>query len=187
MIAAGFFFYSSLFSSRPLLRIGSALTTGGMLPSSSFLNPRICPTSPPGFGMGHSLRRVLSFPELLVVADSSSLAPPLSEAGSPVVICFDMIVLLFSSTWHLRRRLFARVDSASGSAESASARVSTGQGRMCGVATTRKEMKRVVVKREVVRRERGWRAGGMVGEEAADAMRVVGGAPSGKALEELIG
>ena len=51
--------------------------------------------------------------------------------------------------------------------------MSTGQGRMCGVATTRKEMKRVVVKREVVRRERGWRAGGMVVEEAVDAMRVV--------------
>lgn len=33
-------------------------------------------------------------------------------------------------------------------------------------------MKKVVVKREVVRRERGWRAGGMVGEEAVDAMRV---------------
>jgi hypothetical protein len=85
-----------------------------------------------------------------------------------------MIGLPFLSTWHLRRRLFDRVDSASGSAESASARVSTGQGRMCGVATTRKEMKRVVVKREVVRRERGWRAGGMVGEEAVDAMRVTG-------------
>ena len=50
--------------------------------------------------------------------------------------------------------------------------MSTGQGRICGVATTRKEMKKVVVKREVVRRERGWRAGGMVGEEAVDAMRV---------------
>ena len=35
-------------------------------------------------------------------------------------------------------------------------------------------MKRVVVKREVVRRERGWRAGGMVGEEAVGAMRVTG-------------
>lgn len=33
---------------------------------------------------------------------------------------------------------------------------------MCGVPTTRKEMRRVEVKREVVRRDRGCRAGGIV-------------------------
>jgi hypothetical protein len=37
----------------------------------------------------------------------------------------------------------------------------TGQGRRCGRPTTRKEIARVVVKRDVVKRERGWRCGGI--------------------------
>lgn len=38
-----------------------------------------------------------------------------------------------------------------------------GQGRRWGRPTTRKETRRVVPKREVVRRERGWRWGGICG------------------------
>jgi hypothetical protein len=36
-----------------------------------------------------------------------------------------------------------------------------GQGRACGRATTKKDAKRVVAKREEVRRERGCRCGGI--------------------------
>jgi hypothetical protein len=37
-----------------------------------------------------------------------------------------------------------------------------GQGRTCGKATTKNEANRVVAKRDEVRRERGWRCGGIL-------------------------
>lgn len=46
---------------------------------------------------------------------------------------------------------------------------------MCGIPTTRKDANSVVVKREVVQRERGWRWGGMVAEEVVEVVRVHGG------------
>lgn len=42
---------------------------------------------------------------------------------------------------------------------------------MCGIPTTRKDASSVVVKREVVQRERGWRWGGMVVVEVAEVVR----------------
>ena len=61
-----------------------------------------------------------------------------------------------------------------------------GQGRRCGRPTRRKESARVVVKREIVWRERGWRGGGgamglrmgygMEGERVIGALVLLGGA-----------
>ena len=41
-------------------------------------------------------------------------------------------------------------------------RVSTGQGKRCGRETTAKDTRRVVVKSDVVARERGCRTGGIL-------------------------
>ena len=45
--------------------------------------------------------------------------------------------------------------------ESANLTRGAGHGTICGMPTTRKETRRVVPKREVVRRDRGWRWGVM--------------------------
>jgi hypothetical protein len=111
--------------------------------SPASFKPSTCPMSPPGLGTGHSLFG-FSFSSSCVFLILSSL----------------MMSLHVSSSGDLRRRrlLFWPV----GSGESASVRGSTGQGMMCGAATTRKETMRVVVKSEVVMRDRGCRWGGIV-------------------------
>jgi hypothetical protein len=118
-------------STRRTLLYPSTRTIGRASPS--FLSkPKNRPTSPEGFGIGHSL------------CEPGELSPGTS---SPVV--------------RILRFLFPSVTP--GMSPSANARDlrSTGQGRMCGKATTTNDMARVVVKRESVWRERGCSAGGM--------------------------
>ena len=96
--------------------------------------PMICPTSPPGFGTGHS-----------------RLGLPLSSIVSP-------IASLTGSTSPSNRFLLLRFTLPSAvSMLSANCRRSTGQGSICGRPTTRKEMASVVVKSVLVVRLRGWR------------------------------
>lgn len=140
-----------------LFLIGSTLTMGGRS-LSWFLKPIICPTRPPGFGTGHSLF-------LLLAMASISSVGALRPDTAPSTIWPAAIWLPSASTpgaFRLRRRRPSG-DNASTSL-SAYARVLTGQGRMCGMPTTRKEMARVVVNRVAVERERGCRCGGMAGD-----------------------
>lgn len=122
--------------------------------SSTFFSPSTCPISPPGFGTGHS--------RFGVVRSSASLMFLLSSL---------MTSLHVSSLGILLRRRLGWPVKGSGFGESASVRGSTGHGRRCGVATTRKDTMRVVVKSDMVDRDRGWRCGGMVvaTERAAEA------------------
>ena len=115
----------------------------GSTSCSSFLRPNTWPISPPGFGTGHSR-----------CGDSLSSNCFLLRSSSLI----ESVLLSSSSTFRLRRFLFSPV----GSAESANVRGSTGHGMRCGAATTRKDTMSVVVKSEVVMRDRGWRCGGMV-------------------------
>ena len=121
--------------SPPLLRSRnfSTLTTG-IFPSPLFSNPKTCPTSPPGFGTGHS----------------RAGAPP-SPSPSAVI----------SSLCCRRRR---RCLGGAPSIDSPSVRAvrGTGQGSRCGTPTTRKEIASVEVKRERVEAERGCRCGGIL-------------------------
>ena len=55
---------------------------------------------------------------------------------------------------------------------SAKAVCGTGQGRICGRPTTRKETARVVVKSEKVWRDRGWSAGGMLLHSVIEEVKV---------------
>ena len=133
-----------------------AIDGGSAVSSTSFFKPSTCPMSPPGFGKGHS--------RFGLAHSSASFALRLSS----------LMALLCVSSRGTFRRLLRRgsPDSASGSAESARMRGSTGQGSRCGVATTRKETMRVVVKSDVVMRDRGCRCGGMVTiVGAAEALR----------------
>lgn len=107
-------------------------TTSLGLSFSVCSKPIICPTSPPGFGTGHSrfgLPLASSPPSCVSLLDSPSV----------------------SSLFFLRRLIFP-----SGvSMLSANCRLSTGQGRICGSPTTRKETTSVVVKSVLVVRLRG--------------------------------
>lgn len=117
------------------------------LPSPDSRTPRTVPINPPGFGTGHSLLTAsLSSRSAWRRLSSLKTSLQVSDSGSDGVRC------------RRRRRRIWPV----GSAESVRVRGSTGQGIRCGAATTRKETMRVVVKSEVVMRERGWRCGGMV-------------------------
>lgn len=147
---------SSFFSSFLL----ASLTLLSTLPPSSLspFHPSTCPISPPGFGTGHSLFG-FNLSSSAFFRKRSSLITSLHVSSSGGVL-------------RLRRRR--------GSGPSASVRGSTGQGMRCGAATTRKETMRVVVKREVVMRERGWRCGGIlvwcgVIEDVAGASPVLDG------------
>jgi hypothetical protein len=104
--------------------------------SPSSLRPSTCPMSPPGFGTGHS-RFGDSFSSNWIFFMRSSLMTSLHVSSSGVL--------------RLRRLLFCPV----GSGASASVRGSTGHGIRCGAATTRKETMSVVVKSDVVMRDRG--------------------------------
>lgn len=135
----------------PLRAASTSLVTDNCSASSAsgacLLRPSTWPMSPPGFGTGHSLFGIdHSPPPLVFLLPSRSMS-------------------LHVSSWQCRRRLLVgrgSPDSADGSGESARARGSTGQGSKWGVATTRNETMRVVVKRDVVMRDRGWRCGGMM-------------------------
>lgn len=128
------------------------VTTRGLdcsFPLSSLLKPRTLPMIPGGFGTGHSC----AF--FLIMAFSSSemcrgicFSRPTSELSSigPSVV---------------RRRRFRLPSSITSKSESANLTRGAGHGTMCGIPTTRKETRRVVPKREVVRRDRGWRWGVM--------------------------
>lgn len=113
----------------------STLTEGTDSPSCA-LNPKIWPTNPDGFGIGHSLA------ECFFV--SSTI--PISSFD------FSLLRLLFPSSVVL------------GSSPSAYMRVlcGTGHGMTCGSATTTNERTSVEVNSERVVLERGWSAGGIV-------------------------
>ena len=112
--------------------------------SSLLVMPRTCPTSPPGFGIGHSLFG-FSLSSIILRLSSPSASTPSSS---------------LSTGLRLRRLLV-------GSAESLSVRGSTGQGMRCGAATTRKETMSVVVKSEAVMRLRGCMCGGILAFRAS--------------------
>ena len=78
-------------------------------------------------------------------------------------ICFTLSVPESSSIGPsvVRRRLLRLPSSITSWSESANLTRGTGHGMMCGIPTTRKDTRRVVPKREVVRRDRGWRWGVM--------------------------
>jgi hypothetical protein len=115
------------------------------LSTSSFspFQPNTCPISPPGLGTGHS-RFGANLSSNCFLLIFSSLIPSSQVSSSEI--------------FRLRRLLICPV----GSGESASVRGSTGQGIRCGAATTRKETISVVVKSEVVVRDRGCRCGGIL-------------------------
>lgn len=104
---------------------------------------------PGGFGTGHScaffLIMAFSSSEMYRGICFSLSAPALPSIGASV----------------LRRRLLRLPSSITSNSESANLTRGAGHGIMCGMPTTRKEMRRVVPKREVVRRDRGWRWGVM--------------------------
>ena len=131
---------------------GFRVTIGGLdssSPSSSLLKPKTLPMILGGFGTGHSCAL------FLIISCSSSVmcrgicfspsAPELPSIGVCVV----------------RRRLLRLPSSITSKSESANLTRGAGHGTMCGMPTTRKETRRVVPKREVVRRDRGWRWGVM--------------------------
>ena len=116
---------------------------------SSLSKPRSFPIIPGGLGTGHSC----AF--FLIRASSSS------EMCSG--ICFLLSALELSSVEVsvVRRRLLRLPSSMTSKSESAKLTWGAGHGRMCGMPTTKKETRSVVPKREVVRRDRGWRWGVM--------------------------
>lgn len=129
------------------------LTTRGLdcsSPPSSPLKPSTLPIIPGGFGTGHSCAL------FLILACSFS------------VICrdvsFSLAALELSSIRAsvVRRRLLRLPSSIISISESANLTRGAGHGTMWGMPTTRKETMRVVPKREVVRRDRGWRWGVML-------------------------
>jgi len=140
-------FYSCVRGARGLA--GSTSITGRVL--SSFLNPKTCPMIPPGFGKGHSL------PLARITSASCSLISSVSGLGRGS----SALIGIFRR--NRRRRPFSSTTTIS-MGPSARCLGSTGQGMICGSPTTRNEIARVVVKREVVMTERGWRCGGMTGK-----------------------
>jgi hypothetical protein len=129
------------------------------------LNPKISPTIPPGFGIGHS--PLFSF--AVRSRDVSSSLPSSTNESF-----FDNSVRWSSFCPHLGR--FRLLGVRSGISPSAYAILGAGHGKMCGKATTKKLAKRVVANNEEVTRLRGCRCGGMVTAPA-----------SGKGLNEWIG
>lgn len=124
---------------------------GGFEPFPSLLeppNPKISPTSPIGFGTGHSL-----FCLLKPTSSISSLLSSMAEA--PVTTRFPSI----SSTGHFR--LLRRLP-ACGVPSSAYTTLGAGHGSAWGRTTTKKLAKRVVANREDVKRLRGCMCGGIV-------------------------
>lgn len=124
---------------------------GGFEPFPSLLeppNPRISPTSPPGFGTGHSLFCFLN--------PTSSISSLLSSAAEAT---FTTLVPSFSSTGHFR---LLRLLPACGVPSSAYATLGAGHGSACGKTTTKKLAKRVVANKEEVKRLRGCMCGGIV-------------------------
>jgi len=130
-------------SSPPLvlfsLRLLTIMVCGRSFSMSFSLKPMTWPSKPVGFGTGHS-RCLLRF-------DVSSTI--MSEQVSSVSV---------SIVAFLRFRLRG-----SPMLSSANCRRSTGQGRRCGAPTTRKDMPRHVVKRDMVDRDRGCRWATMMG------------------------
>lgn len=130
-------YWSSFFDCASLLALSTLLRIDILSTSSpASFSPSTCPMSPPGFGTGHS-RFGVNFSSNCIFFLLSSLKTSLQVSSSGIFL--------------LRRLLFCPV----GSGESASVRGSTGQGMRCGAATTRKDTMRVVVKSEVVMRDRG--------------------------------
>jgi hypothetical protein len=130
-------YWSSFFACASLLALSTLLLMEILSTSSpASFSPSTCPINPPGLGTGHS-RFGASLSSSCICLRLSSLKKSLHVSSSGV--------------FRLRRLLFWPV----GSGESASVRGSTGQGMMCGAATTRNETMSVVVKSEVVMRDRG--------------------------------
>ena len=134
------------------------MTTSGpdsSSPLSSLLRPKTLPTMPRGLGTGHScaffLIKAFSSSEMCRGIRISPSGPELSSIGASVV----------------RGRLLRLPFSMTSIFESASLTWGAGHGMRCGMPTTRKETRRVVPKREVVRRDRGWRWGVMTPVEGA--------------------
>jgi hypothetical protein len=119
------------------------------------LNPSICPTIPPGFGTGHSLRDLL-------LAESSFITSSVSLETSSTCFAGTLpsgVVSVVSTTF---RRLLRFCVPSGFISPSAYATRGAGQGSACGRPTTKKLARRVVAKREDVHRERGCRWGGMM-------------------------
>ena len=116
------------------------------------LKPKISPKIPGGLGTGHSLFAIL-FPPSPSISLSTSASPSTSPTPG-LTKSFDSVVssLRFSlrQTAGLRLRFLGI-----GVPSSAYSTRGAGQGRACGKATTKKDAKSVVAKREEVRRERG--------------------------------
>jgi hypothetical protein len=130
-------YWSSFFDCASLLALSTLLLIDILSTSSpASFNPSTCPISPPGLGTGHS-RFGFNFSSSSNCLCLSSLMTSLHVSSSGVL--------------RLRRLLFWPV----GSGESASVRGSTGHGMRWGAATTRNDTMRVVVKSEVVMRDRG--------------------------------
>ena len=117
---------------------------------SSLLKPKTLPINPGGFGTGHSCAFFL----MKIFSSSDNCSG----------ICSLLSSLVPSSTEACdSRRLLLRLPSSMTSkSESANWTRGAGHGRICGMPTTKKDTRRVVPKREVVRRDRGWRWGVMV-------------------------
>ena len=117
---------------------------------SSLLKPKTLPMIPGGFGTGHSWAFFL-----MKTFSSSDIC-----SG----VCFLLSAPVPSSTeaCDVRRLLLRLPSSMTSKSESANWTRGAGHGRICGMPTTKKDTTRVVPKREVVRRDRGWRCGVMV-------------------------
>lgn len=109
--------------------------------SLSLWNPSHSPSMPPGFGTGHSLL-------------SGTFCPgPISSSSGVVWPNFAMPFR--TSGVSLRFHRLLRPFSSITTSPSANRAGGTGQGRMCGRATTKKLAKTVVAKRVEVVRDRG--------------------------------
>jgi hypothetical protein len=156
-------------------RPGYHVVGGLPLPSvlESFLKPNICPTIPPGFGTGHSLRSLL-----LDGISSSTVSSSSDTCSTTFGACRHADAGADSSLGTPTFLLLRRLGVPSGfraTGPSAYATRGAGQGSAWGRPTTRKEARRVVAKREEVRRERGWRCGGIVGSSSSLWCRPGGG------------
>ena len=116
---------------------------GAEMVSSSifFLKPSTSPTSPLGFGTGHSCDFLL-----IMIFSSSDICT--DELSSSELASVGLSV-------SRRRRLLRLPSAVISSSASANLTRGAGHGTMCGMLTTRKDTNRVVPKREVVRRDRG--------------------------------
>lgn len=122
--------------------------------------PNIDPRTAPGLGRGHSrslfgsmtsASLTLSVEPFVAGGFPSHVFPSASVALSPLQLSSILLLLRFRTLRPSGR-----------TSVSASTVRGAGQGRRCGMPTTRKDMARVVPKSEVVHVERGWRCGGIV-------------------------